>query len=149
MIIISACLCGCNCKYNGKNNKNEKCLNLFKEGKAILVCPEQLGGLSTPRIPCEIIKKEGNLTVINKLGEDLMENFNKGAEEAFKLAKLINAKFAILKDGSPSCGSNFIYDGNFNGTKILGEGLTAKLLKKNGIKIFSENEIEDLKDKIK
>ena len=143
MIIISACLCGCNCKYNGKNNKNEKCLNLFKEGKAILVGPEQLGGLSTPRIPCEIIKKEGNLTVINKLGEDLTENFNEGAEEAFKLAKLINAKFAILKDGSPSCGSNFIYDGTFTNNKINGFGVTAKKFIENGIEVFSENNIPE------
>ena len=141
MIIISACLCGCNCKYNGENNKNEQCVKLFKEGKAILICPEQLGGLSTPRTPCEIIENNGLIKVVNKLDEDLTENFKKGAEEALKLAKLVNAKVAILKESSPSCGSSFIYDGTFSNNKIKGIGITAKKFVENGIKVFSENDI--------
>lgn len=141
MIIISACLCGCNCKYNGENNKNEQCVKLFKEGKAILICPEQLGGLSTPRTPCEIIENNGLIKVVNKLDEDLTENFKKGAEEALKLAKLVNAKVAILKENSPSCGSSFIYDGTFSNNKIKGIGITAKKFIENGIKVFSENDI--------
>ncbi|ENZ01935.1 hypothetical protein HMPREF1092_01169 [Clostridium thermobutyricum] len=145
MILISACLCGVNCKYNGSNNYNEKIKEILEEYEYMLVCPEQLGGLTTPRKPAEIIKDK----VIDNEGKDVTINFEKGALETLKIAQLTNTKYALLKEGSPSCGSNFIYDGNFNGTKILGEGLTAKLLKKNGIKIFSENEIEDLKDKIK
>ena len=141
MIIISACLCGCNCKYNGKNNENEKCVNLLKKGKAILICPEQLGGMTTPRIPSEILKNNGVKLVINKNGEDVTNFFEKGAKEALNIAELVNSKVAILKDGSPSCGSNFIYDGNFSGNKINGEGITASLFRKNGIKVFSEKNI--------
>lgn len=138
MIIISACLCGCNCKYNGKNNKNEQCVNLFKSGKATLICPEQLGGMTTPRLPSEILKNEENKLVINKNGENVTDFFERGAKEALNIAKLVNSKVAILKDGSPSCGSEFVYDGNFSGNKIKGQGITAELFIKNGIKVFSE-----------
>lgn len=140
MMIISACLCGCDCKYNGKNNKNESCVELLKRGKAVLVCPEQLGGMTTPRVPSEIIKNDGNISVISKEGKDVSKEFKKGAKEALKIAKLVDAKVAILKDGSPSCGSKYIYDGTFSGNKIKGEGITAKLFIENGIKVFSEDE---------
>ena len=136
MIIMSACLCGVNCKYSGGNNLNEKCLELFKKGEAILVCPEQLGGLMTPRIPAEIREDK----VITKEGEDVSAQFLKGAEETLRIAKMVNAKKAILKEGSPSCGCNYIYDGNFNRTKIKGKGITASLLEKNGIKVISDCE---------
>ena len=136
MIIMSACLCGVNCKYSGGNNLNEKCLELFKKGEAILVCPEHLGGLMTPRIPAEIREDK----VITKEGEDVTAQFLKGAEETLRIAKMVNAKKAILKEGSPSCGCNYIYDGNFNGTKIKGKGITASLLEKNGIKVISDCE---------
>ena len=136
MIIMSACLCGVNCKYSGGNNLNEKCLELFKKGEAILVCPEQLGGLMTPRIPAEIREDK----VITKEGEDVTAQFLKGAEETLRIAKMVNAKKAILKEGSPSCGCNYIYDGNFNRTKIKGKGITASLLEKNGIKVISDCE---------
>ena len=135
MYIISACLCGVNCKYNGKNNINEKCVQLVKEGKALPVCPEQLGGLTTPRTPAEI----KGYAVINKDGIDVSKNYNKGAMEALKIAKLVNADKAILKDGSPSCGSSYIYDGTFTGKKISQMGVTAKLFKKNNIEVQSEN----------
>ena len=140
MMIISACLCGCDCKYNGKNNKNESCVELLKRGKAVLVCPEQLGGMTTPRVPSEIIKNDGNISVISKEGKDVSKEFKKGAKEALKIAKLVDAKVAILKDGSPSCGSKYIYDGTFSGNKIKGEGITAKLFMENGIEVFSEDE---------
>lgn len=140
MMIISACLCGCDCKYNGKNNKNESCVELLKRGKAVLVCPEQLGGMTTPRVPSEIIKNDGNISVISKEGKDVSKEFKKGAKEALKIAKLVDVKVAILKDGSPSCGSKYIYDGTFSGNKIKGEGITAKLFMENGIKVFSEDE---------
>ncbi len=140
MMIISACLCGCDCKYNGKNNKNESCVELLKRGKAVLVCPEQLGGMTTPRVPSEILKNDGKISVISKEGKDVSKEFKKGAKEALKIAKLVDAKVAILKNGSPSCGSKNIYDGTFSGNKIKGEGITAKLFVENGIEVFSEDE---------
>lgn len=140
MMIISACLCGCDCKYNGKNNKNESCVELLKRGKAVLVCPEQLGGMTTPRVPSEILKNDGKISVISKEGKDVSKEFKKGAKEALKIAKLVDAKVAILKNGSPSCGSKNIYDGTFSNNKIEGKGITAKLFMENGIEVFSEDE---------
>lgn len=137
MYLVSACLCGINCKYNGKNNFNEKCLALLKEGKAIPVCPEQLGGLTTPRVPAEII----NSSVVNKDGMDLTKEFKIGAEEVLKLAKTLKIKKAILKEGSPSCGCNYIYDGTFSGKKIKGEGITVKLLRSEGIEVISDEKL--------
>ena len=147
MYLISACLCGVNCKYNGLNNYNEICDKLLASGKAILVCPEQLGGLPTPRIPSEIIGESSNIlnynngSVIDKNGNDVTPQFVKGAKETLQIAKKLNIKKAILKDGSPSCGVNYIYDGNFNGTKIKGMGLTAQLLKESSIDVISEFEL--------
>ena len=147
MYLISACLCGVNCKYNGLNNYNEICDKLLASGKAILVCPEQLGGLPTPRIPSEIIGESSNIlnynngSVIDENGNDVTPQFIKGAKETLQIAKKLNIKKAILKDGSPSCGVNYIYDGNFNGTKIKGMGLTAQLLKESSIDIISELEL--------
>lgn len=143
MIVISACLCGVNCKYNGKNNLNEKCLKLLQEGKAILICPEQLGGLTTPRNPSEIIgnAKEvflGTGKVLSKEGKNVTKEFIKGAEEALSIAKAVHASKAILKEGSPSCGCNYVYDGSFSGKKIRGKGLTAHLFESNGIDVISE-----------
>ena len=133
--LVSACLCGVNCKYNGKNNLNGKCLELFKEGRAILVCPEQLGGLKTPRDPSEI---KGN-KVISIENQDVTIQFQRGAEETLKIAKMADIKKAILKEGSPSCGPHFIYDGSFKGIKIEGEGLVASLLRKNNIEVISSD----------
>ena len=144
--IISACLCGVNCKYNGKNNLNKECLKLAKEGKAILVCPEQLGGLTTPRDPSEISKN----SVITKEGKDVTLNFINGAKEALNIANIYNVKKAILKEGSPSCGVHKIYDGTFSGNKISGMGIFAKLLCKNNIKVISSEEftLENKKKKV-
>ena len=133
--LVSACLCGVNCKYNGKNNLNEKCLELFKQGRAILVCPEQLGGLKTPRDPSEI---KGN-KVISIENQDVTIQFQRGAEETLKIAKMAGIRKAILKEGSPSCGPHFIYDGSFKGIKIEGEGLVASLLRKNNIEVISSD----------
>ena len=137
MIIVSACLAGVNCRYDGKNNANEKVVELVSSGKAMLVCPEQLGGLSTPRIPAEIVGDK----IINKKGFDVTDNFIKGANEALRIAQLVGCKTAILKESSPSCGFHKVYDGTFTGTKIEGKGVTAKLFSQNKIKILSENEI--------
>lgn len=148
MIIVSACLCGINCKYSGGNNLDEKVLKMFKEGKAIPVCPEQLGGLTTPRLPQEIVSGSGEDVLVNKAkvisidGINRTNEYIKGAQEVLKIAKSCNADLAILKADSPSCGTYEIYDGTFSGRKINGSGVTAALLKQNGIKVISENEIK-------
>ncbi len=146
MIIVSACLLGINCKYNDLNNDNQKVREYLEGKEFVIVCPEQLGGLTTPRNPSEIInnidKQElSEYKVISNKGEDVTENFIKGAKETLKIAKLYNCKEAIMKDGSPSCGSTYIYDGSFTGKKILGEGITSSLLRKNNIKVVSEKEL--------
>ena len=148
MYLISACLCGVNCKYNGLNNLNDKCLELLRKGEALLVCPEQLGGLNTPRIPSETLGNAKDIIelnkgkVINKEGKDVTKEFLKGAKEALKIAKEANIKKAILKESSPSCGSNFVYGGSFTGNKIKGKGITAYLLEKEGIEIISEKDLD-------
>lgn len=139
MILVSACLVGINCKYNGGNNYNEKIFNLVKEGKAIPVCPEQLGGLKTPR-PASEVKGE---KVINKENDDVTYEYTKGAEEVLELAKKLNIKKAILQSRSPSCGCGKIYNGNFDKTLVNGNGITAELLLKNGIEVISSDEFED------
>lgn len=146
MYIISSCLCGVNCKYNGKNNLNNKCVEIFKSGEAILVCPEQLGGLSTPRTPAEIQGTsegiiDGDGKVLDKENIDVTKEFLKGAYETLNIARLSNITKAILKDGSPSCGVNYVYDGNFTGRKIMGKGLTTALLENKGIKVISDTDL--------
>ncbi|MBE6049877.1 MAG: DUF523 domain-containing protein [Clostridium sp.] len=140
MYIVSACLCGVNCKYSGKNNLNEDCMRLLKCNKALLVCPEQLGGLTTPRKPSEIVKDGDTIKVVNTDNEDVTNEFIKGAKEVLNIARVSNIKKAILKEGSPSCGCNFIYDGTFTGKKIKGEGLTCKILRESGIEVISDEE---------
>lgn len=148
MIIVSACLAGINSKYNGGNNICWEIEELVKEGKAIPVCPEQLGGCPTPRPAAEIQGGtgkdvlEGKAKVINKNGEDVTQKFIKGAEEALKIAHCCGAHTAILKSGSPSCGCGVIYDGSFTGKKAPGNGVTAELLLKNGIRVLEEEEIK-------
>ena len=134
-IMVSACLLGDNCKYNGKNNFNKKLIDFLKNYEVIKICPEVMGGLSIPRIPSEI---KDNL-VINKNNIDVTSFFEKGAIKSLEIAKENNIKIAILKDGSPSCGSNKIYDGTFTNNKINGVGITTKLLKENGITVLNEN----------
>ena len=138
MIVVSACLAGKNCRYNGKASTSEKIVKLVKEGKAIKVCPEILGGLKTPRPPTEIQNK----MIITKEGIDLTKQFVLGAKTALKIAKENGCTQAILKSKSPSCGSIKIYDGTFSGKLIAGEGIFCTLLKKNQIKIISEKEFE-------
>ena len=150
MIIVSACLLGENCKYSGGNNKSENVIKYLEDKEYILVCPEQLGGLSTPRNPSEIItygNKDGNdvlsgcTKVLSNKGIDVTKNFIQGAEETLKIAKEHNAKTAILKAGSPSCGYQKIYDGTFLGNKIQGMGVTAAILNKENIALLDEDDI--------
>lgn len=143
MYIVSACLAGINCRYDGKNNLDKRILKLVKKGKAILVCPEQLGGLTTPRDPSEIIVENGIMKVKSINNKDVTENFERGAMEVLKLAKEIGANKAILKSRSPSCGCGVIYDGTFSGKLIQGNGVTAKMLIENGIKVLTEEDLND------
>ncbi|PIS42476.1 MAG: DUF523 domain-containing protein [Candidatus Kerfeldbacteria bacterium CG08_land_8_20_14_0_20_40_16] len=124
--ICSACLLGTNCRYDGRNKTSHAVINLSKKEILIPVCPEQLGGLATPREPAEQTDQE----VFTQSGKDVTADFVKGAKEVLKLAKLLGVKEAILKQKSPSCGSGMIYDGTFSGRIIKGNGVTAKLLKK-------------------
>lgn len=141
MILISACLAGINCKYNGGNNSNDKIIELVKKGDAILVCPEQLGGLKTPRTPAEIKIIDGVRKVITKDGVDVTPEYMKGAIEVLELAKKFNITKAILKSKSPSCGCGKIYDGNFSSNLIDGNGMTTELLLQNGIEVITENDL--------
>ncbi|MCX7745441.1 MAG: DUF523 domain-containing protein [Clostridia bacterium] len=147
MIIVSACLAGVNCKYNGGNNVNEYVRKLVAQGKAIPVCPEQLGGFGTPRLTTEISGGtgaevlDGICKVIRKTGEDVAEGFIRGAYEVLKIAETVGAKKAIMKSKSPSCGFGKIYDGSFSGNLIDGNGVTAELLKRKGIEVVTERDI--------
>ena len=147
MILVSACLCGVNCKYSGGNNFNYKVDKLFKDGKAIAICPEVLGGLDTPRPPHEIIDGDGRgvldgmCRVKSKDNLDSTKAFLKGAYETLRIAKIINPEYIILKTNSPSCGFKTIYNGKFNGVKIQGNGVTAELLFQNGYRILSEEDL--------
>ena len=139
-ILVSACLLGICCRYKGDGKKNDAILALAKKHTLIPVCPEQLGGLATPRDPSE----QQNGRVISKTGLDVTEQYEKGAEAALLIAQLNDVKLAILKSRSPSCGNGLIYDGSFSGRLVPGDGVCASLLKKNGIKVFSEEELDAL-----
>lgn len=132
-VLVSMCLLGINCKYNGENNLSEEVLEYIKDKEVYPICPEIMGGLKTPRNPSEIRKNK----VINNIGEDVTQQYIKGAEETLKIAKLFNIKKAILKAKSPSCGNGKIYDGTFTSTLIKGDGITTKLLKENGIEVIT------------
>ncbi|MBU3074237.1 DUF523 domain-containing protein [Clostridium estertheticum] len=151
MIIVSSCLCGINCRYDGSNNLDTRVVKLLNEGKALPVCPEQLGGLATPREPCEILNGsgldviEGKATIIGAKNNDITSSFLKGAYETLKIAEGIGATTAILKARSPSCGVSKIYDGTFSSTLRPGNGVAAELLLSKGIKVFTEEDLDDIK----
>ena len=144
-VLVSACLLGVDCRYDGKNCFNEDILKLKDKCNLIPICPEQMGGLATPRVPAEIV--DGKL--INKEGKDVTNQYNKGREIALKVANINNCKYAILKQKSPSCGYGVIYDGSFSGKLIDGNGHTAKLLVENGIKVYADNNIKEFIDELK
>ena len=137
MIVVSACLAGEKCRYDGKSNYCQKVVDLVAKGEAIPVCPEVLGGLSTPRAPAE--QKGEKVFTIN--GVDVTKQFVDGANKCLKIAQEHNCKTALLKARSPSCGSNKIYDGTFSKRLIVGDGVLAGLLKKNGIKVITEEDL--------
>ena len=137
MIAVSACLLGENCKYNGSNNKNQKVLDFLKDKKYVAICPEMLGGLPCPRIPSEI--KDGQ--VFSKEGKNVTREFKAGAKRALEIVLNNGCDLAILKESSPSCGVNTVYNGEFTNTKINGSGITAALFKKMGIKVITEKDV--------
>jgi len=135
-ILISSCLLGEKCRYNATDSY---CVDLEKyknKHTFISVCPEILGGMNTPRDPAE---RKGN-TVITKAGEDVTEFYRRGAIETLRIAKMYNCEIAIMKERSPSCGKDCVYDGNFTGNIIDGNGVTVDLLLQNGIKVFGESQ---------
>lgn len=141
-VLVSACLLGVCCRYDGKGNPNSEVLALLDRDDVMLipVCPEQLGGMPTPRIPSE--RQSGR--VVNRAGEDVTASFRKGAEEALRIARLYDCRYAIFKERSPSCGCGRIYDGSFTGTLTEGNGVTTELLLQEGIRVCGESQIETL-----
>ena len=139
-ILVSACLLGHNCKYNGGNNYSAAIESFCKGHEVIPVCPEQLGGLPTPRTPSERLEDK----VITADGQDVTRAFFNGAQAALKIAMENHAELAILQSRSPSCGSGRIYDGSFSGAQRDGWGVTAELLREDGILIFGESRVKEL-----
>ena len=139
-ILVSACLLGVPCRYDGQSKPNPLAQELVRRGLAVPVCPEQLGGLPTPRPPAEI---QGD-QVVTRDGRDVTEAYRRGAEAAAQLARLTGAQAAVLKERSPSCGSGAVYDGTFSGTLTEGWGITAGLLREQGIRVLGESRLEEL-----
>lgn len=142
--MVSSCLAGMKVRYNGTDCLDEKIQKLLNENQAIAVCPELLGGFSTPREPAEIVGGDGEAVlagtakVVDRSGIDVTELYLKGAYITLEKAREVSATMVVLKENSPSCGSTMIYNGEFKGKKIAGNGVTAALLRKNGIEVTSE-----------
>ena len=139
-ILISACLLGRACRYDGRSVRNEDAIRLSEKYELIEICPEVDGGLPVPRLPSEIVGER----VVNTEGFDVTENYLRGALNALRLALENGVKIAVLKERSPSCAKGRIYDGSFSKTLKDGDGITARLLLENGIKIYGESEIKKL-----
>ena len=150
MILISACLAGLKVRYNGTDSLDERIQKLVLENKALTVCPELMGGFSTPREPAEIVGGDGEdvldgkARVVEISGRDVTELYLKGAYATLHKALEIGATKVVLKEYSPSCGSAMIYNGDFNGTKLGGAGVTTALLRRNDIVICSEENFLEL-----
>ncbi len=141
-ILVSSCLLGAPVRHDSRDKKcdHEVLQRWVAQGRVISVCPEMLGGLGTPRPPSEIVN-DGSRRVVTVEGKDVTHAFEIGARAAADQGRAEDVRVAILKAGSPSCGSSFIYDGTFSKTPVRGEGITAALLRKNGIVVFSEDEL--------
>lgn len=136
-VLVSACITGCNCKYNGENNLNPKVVEFLKDKEIIEICPEMLVGMNIPRASAEIV--DGCVTDCN--GKNVHKEYEKGVELALEKIKDENIDLAILQSRSPTCGVNQIYDGNFSGKLIKDRGLFAKALIKNGYKVIDSEDI--------
>ncbi|MGM0853405.1 MAG: DUF523 domain-containing protein [Bacillota bacterium] len=149
MILVSSCLAGLEVRYNGTHSLDHKISKLIEENKAIPVCPELLGGFLTPREPAEIFGGngedvlDGKAKVVEKSGRDVTELYIKGAYATLKKAKEVNANVVVLKEYSPSCGSSMIYNGEFKSKKMVGNGVTTALLKRNGLQVISEEQFSN------
>lgn len=149
MILVSSCLAGLQVRYNGTHCLNHRISKLIEEGRAMPVCPELLGGFSIPREPAEIIGGngedvlDGKAQVVEKSGKDVTELYIKGAYTTLIKAKDVKATVVVLKEYSPSCGSAMIYNGKFMEEKVAGNGVTAALLKRNGLQVISEEQFAD------
>lgn len=137
MIGISKCLCGYDCTYRGNSNRIEALELIDKKGEAVLICPEVLGGLSIPRNPVEIVSEEP-LCVETVNGKNVTKEYVEGAQRALDILKAFDIDYVILKSRSPSCGLNHIYDGSFSHRVIDADGIFVRLLKKEGYKIYTE-----------
>ncbi|UUD42981.1 DUF523 domain-containing protein [Bacillus pumilus] len=146
MIVVSACLAGLKVRYNSSHRLDQRIKELVQEGKAVTVCPELLGGFSTPRPPAEIIGGDGYdvlqgiASVVDVHGTDVTEMYVKGAKATLEQVQSLEATAVVLKEYSPSCGSRMIYRGDFNGKTKAGDGVTSALLKQHGIQVFSEED---------
>lgn len=141
-LLVSACLLGAPCRYDGKSIPlpSDTLLALRERYTLIPVCPEQAGGLPTPRIPSE--RRGGR--VVNREGRDVTDAFSRGAAEALKIVKQSGCALALLKERSPSCGCGAVYDGSFTGTVVPGDGVTAEALKAAGIAVYGESAVDRL-----
>jgi uncharacterized protein YbbK (DUF523 family) len=142
-ILVSSCLLGVPVRHDARDKKCDHAVlrRWIEQGRVVSVCPEMLGGLGTPRPPAEIVN-DGSRRVVTREGRDVTHAFEDGARAAADEARANDVRIAILKANSPSCGSSFIYDGTFSGTRVEGDGITAALLRENGIVVFSEEELE-------
>ena len=150
-ILVSACLLGAKVRYHGGDaNCDDPILrDWMNEGRLVAVCPEQEGGLPTPRPPVEIVGAGGGRGVIARdgfvrtaAGHDVTASLCQGADRALDLVKQHHIRIAVLKDGSPSCGSSVVHDGSFSGTRMIGTGVTTALLEAHGVRVFSERDLE-------
>ena len=139
-ILISACLLGVCCRYDGASKPHPLAAALAERHTLVPVCPEQLGGLPTPRPPAERVGER----VMNREGADVTEAYQRGAQETLRLAELFGAKVALLKERSPSCGMGKIHDGSFQGRIVDGSGVTAELLTAHGVSVYGESRIDEL-----
>ncbi|WP_430481970.1 DUF523 domain-containing protein [Rossellomorea marisflavi] len=146
MLVVSACLAGMKVRYNGTDCLEDVIGEMVSSGKAVTVCPEILGGFQTPREPAEIQGGtgedvlDGTARVLDRSGADVTDQYVAGAAETLAICRKMGATEIVLKENSPSCGSSMIYNGDFSGEKIPGEGVTTALLKRNGIKVWSEED---------
>ncbi|OBZ17581.1 DUF523 domain-containing protein [Bacillus sp. FJAT-26390] len=150
MILVSSCLAGLEVRYNGTHSLDQRIKKMLQQNKAITVCPELLGGFSTPREPAEIIGGDGEdvldgkAKVVEKSGADVTDMYIKGAYLTLKKAQEVQATIIVLKEYSPSCGSSMIYNGEFIGQKAVGNGVTTALLRRNGLRVVSEENLDSV-----
>ncbi len=136
--VVSACLAGVPCRYDGQSTEHPAVMALVKSGLALPVCPEQVGGLPTPRTPAEIVDDR----VVTSDGQDVTEEYERGAQECLRLAQLCGCTRAVLQPRSPSCGGQIIYDGTFSGTLVPGSGRFAALCRENGLELVDPDDLQ-------